>query len=149
MKIKLMLSKSEKEQFMSDFEKGKIEFGEDGNYLLIQKHTLRDSLILENKEGEKINVAFDEIYFFESNYQSILAHTKEGTCYVKEKMHVLEAMLYEYRFLRIHHSYIVNLKKIKRIRPSLNMKFVLFLEDGSSISVSRTYYYRFKEEMGF
>ena len=35
------------------------------------------------------------------------------------------------------------------IKTSLNMKFVLVLSDGSHLEVSRSYYYQFKEEIGF
>ena len=51
--------------------------------------------------------------------------------------------------LRVHKAFIVNKKDIRRIRSSLNSKFTLILTNEDQIEVSRSYYYRFKEEMGF
>ena len=64
-------------------------------------------------------------------------------------MYQLEAGLYEKGFLRVHKAYIVNKKAIRRIRTNLYMKFTLVLDNQEEIEVSRSYYYRFKEEMGF
>lgn len=61
----------------------------------------------------------------------------------------LEANLYEKGFLRIHKAFIVNTRDIKKIKASLNSKFTLILRNGDQVEVSRSYYYRFKEEMGF
>ncbi|MFR2885283.1 MAG: hypothetical protein ACLTCB_03125 [Merdibacter sp.] len=35
------------------------------------------------------------------------------------------------------------------MHASLNMKFTLVLDNGEKLEVSRSYYYRFKEEIGF
>ncbi|MCC2834235.1 LytTR family DNA-binding domain-containing protein [[Clostridium] innocuum] len=90
-----------------------------------------------------------DIIYIESISQEIWIHTGEGRYRARETMYQLEANLYEKGFLRVHKSFIVNKKDIRRIRSSLNSKFTLLLTNGDQIEVSRSYYYRFKEEMGF
>ena len=63
-------------------------------------------------------------------------------------MYSLEKELAGKGFFRVSNSCIVSLKKIKRIKPSITMKFVLEMTDGSLVDVTRGYYYSFKEKLG-
>ena len=53
-------------------------------------------------------------------------------------MHDLEARLDPARFVRIHRSVIVNLDRIKEMHPHFNGDYVVVLEDGRQLRLSRT-----------
>lgn len=85
----------------------------------------------------------------ESLDNQIYVHAKSGVFTMKDTLYHLEAVLYPAGFLRVHKSFIVSRAHIRSIHASLNMKFTLVLDNGEKLEVSRSYYYRFKEEIGF
>lgn len=107
-----------------------------------------DTLLVKEQE-EYIQIAIEDILYIDSYADDIQVHTQAGIFQARENLYTLEAQLYEKGFLRIHKSYIVNKKAVLRIRPSIHMKFQLVLRNQEVVEVSRSYYYTFKEEMGF
>lgn len=67
---------------------------------------------------EFINIRLDDILFFESMKEYVGIYTLSGRHLVYKRMKVLEQSLPE-QFLRIHHSYIVNVCRIQRIANGL------------------------------
>ena len=61
--------------------------------------------------------------------------------------HFLEQELASRDFIRVSNSCIISKKKIKRIKPSLSMKYVLEMTDKSLVDVTRGYYHSFRERM--
>jgi two-component system LytT family response regulator len=43
------------------------------------------------------------------------------------------------RFLRIHRSTIINTEQLKELRPYGNSEYIVVLEDGTELKLSRTY----------
>jgi two-component system, LytTR family, response regulator len=52
--------------------------------------------------------------------------------------HDLEAQLDPKKFVRIHRSIIVNLDRIKEMHPHFNGDYVVVLDDGSQLKLSRS-----------
>ena len=50
----------------------------------------------------------------------------------------LEAQLDPQRFVRIHRSIIVNLERIKELHPHFNGDYIVVLEDGRQLRLSRS-----------
>jgi two-component system LytT family response regulator len=70
-----------------------------------------------------------------SNY-SIIALKDEQKLTVSRTLKDIEEMLEEYSFLRVHHSYLVNLHEVRKyVKGEGGM---LVMSDGSSIDVSRS-----------
>jgi two-component system, LytTR family, response regulator len=64
----------------------------------------------------------------------------EGRTYVlRETMKALEAVLDPRMFQRVHRSTIVNVQRVRRLRPHTNGEYFLTLEDGQEIKLSRSY----------
>lgn len=58
---------------------------------------------------------------------------------LRTSLNELEARLPAERFLRIHRSTIVNTDRIREVRPRTHGEYVLLLQDGTRLKVSRTY----------
>lgn len=148
MKIKVLCSKKLKEDFLDAVQKQTIEVSSSGELILIEPQ-LDHSFLLVKDEQDYVRIALDDILYMEAYGAQIQVHTEKQIYQARENLHTLEGQLYEKGFLRIHKSYIVNKKAIERIRSSIHMKFQLVLRNGSILEVSRSYYYYFKDEIGF
>lgn len=119
----------------------------DEDFLIIPSKQNKKPII--GKIGEDIFVLRPEqIIYFESEGNDSICITKDNTYYVKEKLYQLEALLNEDKFLRVSRFHIVNMRQIKSIRSSQNMKFDLKMNNGDIVTVTRSYYYIFKEYLG-
>jgi two-component system LytT family response regulator len=66
-------------------------------------------------------------------------HADGRTHVLRETMKSLEAVLDPNVFQRVHRSTIVNVHRVKRLRPHTNGEYFLTLEDGQEIKLSRSY----------
>jgi two-component system LytT family response regulator len=88
--------------------------------------------------GRVVLLKVDEIDFIEAegNYAKLNVGRKAHL--LREKMHDLEARLDPAKFVRIHRSIIVNLNRIKEMHPHFNGDYIVVLEDGRQLRLSRT-----------
>jgi len=80
----------------------------------------------------------DEIDFIEADGNYAKLHAGRKTHLLREKMNDLEGRLDPAKFVRIHRSVIVNLERIKEMHPHFNGDYVVVLEDGRQLRLSRT-----------
>src|SRR5687768_9304566 len=66
-------------------------------------------------------------------------HADGRTYVLRETMKSLEAVLDPRIFQRVHRSTIVNVQRVRRLRPHTNGEYFLTLEDGQEIKLSRSY----------
>jgi two-component system, LytTR family, response regulator len=66
-------------------------------------------------------------------------HADGKTYVLRETMKSLEAILDPMVFQRVHRSTIVNVDRVRRLRPHTNGEYFLTLEDGQEIKLSRSY----------
>jgi two-component system LytT family response regulator len=81
----------------------------------------------------------DEITWIEAAQNYVQLHSRRGTFLVRSTMNDLEAQLDPARFARIHRSTLVNLDRIREIRPSWHGDFDVVLEDDTQLKLSRHY----------
>ena len=79
-----------------------------------------------------------EIDFIEADGNYAKLHAGRKTHLLREKMNDLEGRLDPAKFVRIHRSIIVNLERIKEMHPHFNGDYVVVLEDGRQLRLSRT-----------
>jgi two-component system, LytTR family, response regulator len=72
----------------------------------------------------------------DGNYAKL--HVGKRAHLLREKMHDLEAQLDPRKFVRIHRSIIVNLDRIKEMHPHFNGDYIVVLEDGAQLKLSRS-----------
>ena len=80
----------------------------------------------------------NEIDFIEADGNYAKLHVGRKTHLLREKMNDLEGRLDPAKFVRIHRSIIVNLDRIKELHPHFNGDYVVVLEDGRQLKLSRT-----------
>src|SRR5678809_381288 len=80
----------------------------------------------------------DEVDFIEADGNYAKLHAGRKTHLLREKMNDLEGRLDPAKFVRIHRSIIVNLDRIKELHPHFNGDYVVVLEDGRQLKLSRT-----------
>lgn len=119
----------------------KIEIVEDGEYMLIRKVP---RLPVYNDDGDYFIDVFSIDY--------VEAYGNEISVYSQSKKYRTNYKLYEIielstQFLRINKSVVINLAKIKEIKPSINMKFKVLVGE-QWLDVNRHYYYEFKDTIG-
>ena len=148
MKIRLLCHKEKEQQYMEELRQGNVEFAEVADLLLMEPHFHLDELKVRDARGVHL-LKRAQIRYLESMDNQVYVHAKDGVYAIKDTMYHLVALLYPAGFLRVHKSFIVNRACIRSIHASLNMKFTLVLDNDEKLEVSRSYYYRFKEEIGF
>ena len=88
--------------------------------------------------GRVVLLKVDEIDFIEADGNYAKLHVGKKAHLLREKMNDLEGQLDPARFVRIHRSVIVNLDRIKEMHPHFNGDYIVVLEDGRQLRLSRT-----------
>ncbi len=90
-------------------------------------------------EGEQTLRAEDIIYI-ETNRHRNLFYTKDGTFSIYRKLNDIEKDMEGMDFLRIHQSFLVNMRYIQKISS-----YVLRLTTGEELSVPKSRYQKVKQ----
>jgi len=90
--------------------------------------------------GNTLFVRVDKIDWVGAADNYLELHVGKETHLIRETMSQLEARLDPTMFVRIHRSVLVNLERVKELRPLFNKDHVLVLRDGTQLTVSRTHY---------
>lgn len=88
--------------------------------------------------GRVVLLRVDEIDFIEADGNYAKLHVGPKAHLLREKMHDLEERLDPARFVRIHRSVIVNLDRIKEMHPHFNGDYLVVLDNGRQLRLSRT-----------
>ena len=121
-----------------------VELSEDADYLITKADRRPDFLNARGTARERVRLRTDEVIFIEAFGKDIEIHTAEGTFLAEERMYRLEETLDPREFLRVSKSVIIAKKHVKKIRPTLSMKYVLTMTDGTLVDVTRSYYGEFR-----
>lgn len=147
MKVRLNVSPERQEELRAILLEHGIEVDEAAELVLSESNAFAGTLMVRRK-GERVLLPSNEIVYIESQGHTVEVHTLEETYQAGERLYQVLARLDEEKFLRISNSVIIAKSKVKRITPTLSMKFILTMADGSKVDVTRSYYYIFKEAFG-
>lgn len=92
--------------------------------------------LIDNKQFE---IPVGDIFYIEAVDNKTFIYTQSKVFETRQKLYELEAVLREKRFLRISKSTLINLMKIKAIKPALNGRFTALLYSGEETVISRKY----------
>jgi two-component system LytT family response regulator len=89
-----------------------------------------------------------EIDWIEAAGNYVRLHLGEDSHLFRETMNNMEGRLDVQRFVRIHRSRIVNTDRIKEMQPWFNGEYVVVLQNGTRLTLSRGYREKLQERLG-
>ena len=90
--------------------------------------------------GRILFLRVDDIDWIEAADNYVRLHTTAGeTHLVRETLNTMQGRLDPGRFLRIHRSSIVNVARIRELRPWFHGDYVVLLTNGRELTLSRSY----------
>ena len=93
--------------------------------------------IVIKADGEIVCLKPQEIDWAESAGNYVCLHVGPATHILRETITSLEGRLGQHQFLRVHRSTLVNVDRIKTLRPSLYGDYSILLRDGTKLTLSR------------
>ena len=101
------------------------------------------------RETDRVTyVAVTDVDWLEADDNYVRVHARGNARLVRETLKSLEARLDPQRFARVHRSAIVNLERVRELRPTFNGEYVLVLATGAKLTLSRGYRDAFFDRMG-
>jgi two-component system LytT family response regulator len=93
-------------------------------------------------------VATKDIDYISASGDSVIAHAGTAAHTIRKSMGEILAALDASRFARIHRSTIVNLSRVVKVEPYLHGEYILVLQGGKKLKVSRGYREALAERLG-
>jgi two-component system LytT family response regulator len=93
--------------------------------------------IVVKSDGEIVCLKPNEIDWAESAGNYVCLHVGAVTHILRETITALESRLGARQFLRVHRSTLVNVDRIKTLKPSLYGDYSILLRDGTKLTLSR------------
>jgi two-component system LytT family response regulator len=98
--------------------------------------------------GRVFFVRADEIDWIEAAGNYVKLHVGAETHLFRETMNAVESRLDADIFFRIHRSHIINIERVKELQPWFNGEYVVFLKNGTRLTLSRGYREKLQERIG-
>lgn len=98
-------------------------------------------------DDRQYEIGVNNIFYIESVDNRTFIYTQEKVYVARQRLYELEDTLSDKSFLRISKSVVVNLLKIKSIKPALNGRFSAVLANGEEVIISRKYVPNLKEKI--
>lgn len=96
-------------------------------------------------DGEEIILDPNEIYYLDHIDRKLFAYTRTGVYRLMTTLASCEEQLWNYGFVRVSKSNLINIYKIKQLKPDLNMKVYASFDNGERICINRSYKKSFTE----
>ncbi len=90
-------------------------------------------------DGKQFEIPVGDILYVEAVDNRVFLYTLNKTYETKQKLYELEEGLVQKEFLRISKSTILNLLKVRALKPGMNGRFVALLKNGEEVMISRKY----------
>jgi two-component system LytT family response regulator len=98
--------------------------------------------------GRVFFVRADEIDWIEAAGNYVKLHVGPEAHLFRETMNALESQLDADTFFRVHRSHIVNIERVRELQPWFNGEYVVFLKDGTRLTLSRGYREKLQDRIG-
>lgn len=99
----------------------------------------RQGRLSAQKDGQSIEIPVIDIFYAESVDNRVFIYTSKESYEIRLKLYELEEMLKTKSFLRVQKSMLINLMKIRSIKPALSGRYTALLKNGEEIVISRKY----------
>ena len=99
----------------------------------------RQGSLTGTRDAKRYEVAVSELYYVESVDGKTFLYTKEQVYETPYRLYELENMLRARHFLRVSKSMLLDLMKIRSVRPAMNGRLSAVLPSGEEVIISRSY----------
>ena len=146
MKIKIVCEKSKYDKLKEEFESKGISVVDDSNFVLFDLSSDNNQIRVQSK-NETVMLDISDIVAVESFNHDIYIYSINEEIVTRTPLKEIRKMLND-SFIQISQSVIINRNFIKKIRNGFNYRFIVFMNNGKEFVVTKTYYYKFIEELG-
>lgn len=98
-----------------------------------------DKKLQAKKDNEWCFVKLFDVLYFESVDNRTFLYTEDDVMEVKQRLYELEIILSDKDFIRISKSQIININKVKSLRPEINRTILATMCNGEQLFISRKY----------
>ena len=91
------------------------------------------------QDGQIIEIPIVDVFYAESVDNRLYLYTAKESFEVKLKLYELEELLSKKTFLRVQKGMLLNLMKVKSIKPALSGRYTALLKNNEEIVISRKY----------
>ena len=99
----------------------------------------RQGVISGKKDKNICEIPVLDVFYFEAVDNRSFAYTASDSYEINMRIYELEEMLGKGSFVRVQKGMILNLLKIKSIKPGLNGRYVALLKNKEEVIISRNY----------
>ena len=151
MKVNLFVSKDLEEPYAEIYTDALTDNIQKAMVLLenetIDEEGMNDNSILAVKKGADIVLLdFEDVFMIRVEDKQTKVYTENKDYLVKKPLYQIEENL-DSNFVRVSKATIVNLRKIKRVAPSLRGMMFIELKNGLKDNISRKYLSDFKQAL--
>jgi len=112
----------------------------DNEIIRLKSHIeLFDNKLSAKKENELYLINSSDVLYFESVDNRTFLYTTDDVMEINQRLYELENILAEKDFVRISKSQIVNINKIRSLKPELNRTILATMCNNEQLSISRKY----------
>lgn len=102
---------------------------------------------VKSRQGQLTGVIADkqyeipvtDVHYIETVDNKVFIYSAKQVYETRQKLYELEEILKEKYFLRVSKSLLLNLMRVKAIKPAINGRFIAILQSGEEIIISRKY----------
>jgi DNA-binding LytR/AlgR family response regulator len=113
---------------------------------LVEKLKSSEQTIIGRKNDRQFIIPIDDVYYIENTEEMSLIYTDKDIFDAKYRLYEVETM--SIHFYRVNKSTVLNIKKIKAFKATLNSKLEATLKNNDRIEISRHYVQTLKEALG-
>ena len=88
---------------------------------------------------EMYSIQLDDILYFEAVGDLVFAYTGDQVYEIKMRLYQVEETVQQSGILRASQSFLVNVRKIEKVRSVLNGRFMAVMENGEEVLITRHY----------
>lgn len=115
---------------------------------LIKNYESNDKKIIGISKGETYCIEQNDVLYFETVDRKTFCYTAKGEYEISLKLYEIEEKYENTDYIRISKSSIVNINKIKSLRPDFGGKILATMESNEKIYISRQYVPVLKKKLG-
>lgn len=113
----------------------------------LKNNDAKDSVAVVNGDAI-LMLQTKDIFYFDAVDNRVFAYTKDKSYEIKRKLYEIEEDYTFSSFIRVSKNTIINIRKIERLSPEFNGRFVAKLINNEDVLISRGYVPALKKKLG-